>query len=55
MLHLYDRSSDWGLSSCVAGYDARGQCRQPEQRFARFPEALKAFLRSSGHLPAAPI
>lgn len=55
MLRLYDRSSDWGLSSCLAGYDGRGQCRRTEQRFASFPEALKAFLRSSGYLPEAPI
>ncbi len=54
MLGLYDRGSDWGLTSCEAGYNAKGDCRQPEKRYADFPAALRAFLPRTGYLPAAP-
>jgi hypothetical protein len=53
MLGLYDRRSDWGLTSCEAGYNDKGECRQPERRFASYPEALRAFLRRTGYLPSA--
>lgn len=26
---LYDRRSDWGLTACEAGYNAKGDCRRP--------------------------
>jgi hypothetical protein len=54
MLGVYDRRSDWGLTSCEAGYNAKGDCRQPEKRYADFPAALRAFLSRTGYLPAAP-
>jgi hypothetical protein len=54
MLGLYDRGSDWGLTACEAGYDAKGDCRRPEKRYASYPDALRAFLRRTGYLPAAP-
>ncbi len=54
MLGFYDRRSDWGLTSCEAGYNAKGDCRRPEKRYADFPAALWAFLRRTGYLPAQP-
>ena len=54
MLGSYDRRSDWGLTSCEAGYDAKGNCRRPEKRYADFPAALRAFLDRTGYLAAPP-
>ncbi|MEB3263967.1 MAG: hypothetical protein VKJ66_06315 [Synechococcus sp.] len=53
MLRRYDRSSDWGLSECRAGFDGEGRCLAPEVRYGSFPEALRAFLRETGYLTPA--
>lgn len=52
MLARYDRSSDWGLRSCNAGYDDQGRCRAPELVYPTFPSALSAFLVQTGYLSA---
>ncbi len=43
MLKLYDKKSDWGLTSCPA-YDDKGNCRTKEIHYKSYPEALRAFL-----------
>jgi hypothetical protein len=48
MLARYDRSSDWGLRSCTAGFDDQGRCRAPELVYPSFPSALAAFLVQTG-------
>jgi hypothetical protein len=52
MLARYDRSSDWGLRSCTAGFDDQGRCRAPELVYPSFPSALAAFLVQTGYLSA---
>ena len=52
LLALYDRRSDWGLSTCNAGYDDQGRCRAPELAYPDFPSALSAFLVETGYLTA---
>jgi hypothetical protein len=51
MLKRYDREEDWGLEDCTAGYDSEGNCKGPMAKYASFPMALEAFLRSTGYLP----
>ncbi len=53
MLRRYERSSDWGLSECRAGFTAEGRCRAPEVRYPSFPDALRAFLLETGYLTPA--
>ncbi len=52
MLRHYDRKATEGLVNCTAGYDDQGKCKAAEVRFKDFPQALAAFLRQSGYLPA---
>jgi hypothetical protein len=52
MLSRYDRRSDWGLRLCADGLGSDGRCRGPERLYATYPEALRAFLRQTGYLPA---
>ena len=49
MIQRYDPKEDWGLKECLGGYDNRGKCRQ-EVVYSNYPEALLAFLVSSGYL-----
>lgn len=49
MLEHHDRQSDWGLSSCVGGYDGDGNCRESTTH-ADFPAALEAFLREESYI-----
>ncbi|XGB41693.1 MAG: hypothetical protein LVS60_15815 [Nodosilinea sp. LVE1205-7] len=50
MLKSYDAQSDWGLTTCQAGYDDRGNCKAPEVRYPSYPQALRAFLIQTGYL-----
>lgn len=51
MLQRYDRSSDWGLTTCPGDrYDDKGRCRSREIVYSSFPEALRAFLIETGYI-----
>lgn len=51
MLQRYDRSSDWGLTTCPGDrYDDKGRCRSREIVYKSFPEALRAFLIETGYI-----
>ena len=51
MLRRYDRSSDWGLTTCPGDrYDDQGRCRSREIVYKSFPEALRAFLIETGYI-----
>jgi S1-C subfamily serine protease len=50
MLSLYDRNSDWPLTTCESAL-VDGLCPQGFERTLSFPEALRRHLAESGYIP----
>lgn len=53
MLQRYDAASDWGLKECQGELDEHGRCQGREVVHGSFPEALRAFLITTGYIRPA--
>ena len=50
MLNRYDSNRKDGLEECKAGYDDQNKCKDNLIKYFSFPEALRAFLITTGYL-----